>query len=266
MPEHWQVYVAPMARTADDEIFLRELPPDGTPVGNYRLIQQLSWNEERYWKVRDRLVDDGKVALGKGRGGAVRLVMIAPTPAPASPIITAGVTRELDLYEPLAETLRQQWRLERRLDNFLVEVTALQGRRSTGGVWTRPDLTGVSVRRFAHVPGVHFDAWTFEVKPTWELNVVGVAEAAAHARFATRSYVCYHLENADGGPELDMCVDEARRFGVGVVSFVDPRDFKTWEVHVDAERHEPDPALLDEFIAAQLPHATKHELQRWLRS
>jgi hypothetical protein len=255
-----------MARTSDDEIFLRELPPDGTPIGNYRLIQQLGWNEDRYWRVRARLVDDGLVVLGKGRGGAVRLVVAASTSPPVPPTVTGGITRELDLYEPLGETLLQQWRLERRLDNFIVEITALQGRRSTGGVWTRPDLTGISVRRFAHVPGVHFDVWTFEVKPIWELNVVGVAEAAAHARFATRSYVFYHLETADGGPELDVCVDEARRFGVGVVSFVDPRDFKTWEVHLDAERHEPDPALLDEFIATQMSDETKHELQRWLRS
>lgn len=255
-----------MARTADEEILLRELPADGTSIGNYRLIQQLGWNEDRYWKVRARLVDDGKVALGKGRGGAVRLVVMESPSASAPPLVTAGVTRELDLYDPLEETLSLQWRLERRLDNFIVERTALQGRRATGGVWTRPDLTGISVRRFAHVPGVHFDVWTFEVKPTWELNVVGVAEAAAHARFATRSYVMYHLEAAEGGPELDVCVDEARRFGVGVVSFVDPRDFKTWEVHLDADRHEPDPALLDEFIATQLSDATKHELQRWLRS
>src|SRR5690349_6888653 len=144
------------------------MPTDGTAIGNYRLMQDLSWTEDRYWKVRDRLVDEGKVALGRGRGGTVRLLKIVPAVpelplivsppgaviAPCAPVLAPLAEREIDLYAPLGETLRQQWRSERRLDNFLVEVTALQGKRPTGGVWTRPDLTGVSVRRFAHVPGV----------------------------------------------------------------------------------------------------------------
>lgn len=265
-----------MARTADDEILLRELPTDASSIGNYRLMSTLGWTEDRYWRVRDRLLDEGKIAVGRGRGGTVRLVVpavsVAPpvgdlgAPAQPSAPAPAAVTREIDLYPPLVETLREKWKSERRLDSFLVEVTGLQGRRVTGGVWTRPDLTGISVRRYAHVPGVHFDVWTFEVKPSWETNVVGVFEAAAHSRFATRSYALFQVDSLEEvSKELETCIDEARRFGIGLVAFVDPRDFRTWEVHVDADRRSPDPEVLDEFIATQLPEASKHELQRWLR-
>lgn len=268
-----------MARTPDDDIFLRELPTDGRALGNYRLIETLGWPEERYWRVRDRLIDEGRIAIGRGRGGTVRLLPQNGESAPALGVPSAAVglpsagptsvlvpEKEVDLYPPLAETLRHQWKNERRLDNFLVEVTGQQGRRATGGVWTRPDLTGISVRRFAYVPGVHFDVWTFEVKPSWETNVIGVFEAAAHSRFATRSYVLYHVTKLDEvSDELETCIEEARRFGIGFVAFSDPSDFKTWEVHVDADRREPDPEMLDEFIATQIPDSAKHELQRWLR-
>lgn len=262
-----------MARTADAEIFLRSLPADDTAVGNYRLIEQLGWDEDRYWKVRDQLVDDGKIVRGRGRGGSVSRVLekpapVAPTVAPG-PATSAAVTAERQLYPDLQRTLESHWKLERRLDQFLVEVTADQGSRATGGVWTRPDLTGVSVRRFAYVPGVHFDVWSFEIKPQWQTNVVGVFEAAAHSRFATRSYVMYHIDPAGdpvGSGALEACIREADRFNIGLVTFADPRDFKTWEVHSEPERRDPDPLFVDEFVATQLTDNTKREINRWLRS
>jgi hypothetical protein len=83
---------------------------------------------------------------------------------------------------------------------------------------------------------------------------------------STRSYVLFPLENPDDVVEdLATCIEEARRFGIGFVSFVDPREFETWEVHVDARRREPDPEVLDEFIATQLTDTARHDLQRWLR-
>jgi len=50
------------------------------------------------------------------------------------------VEAEIALYEPLASVLRAQWAREKSFSHHHVEITAQQGRRSTGGRWTRPDL------------------------------------------------------------------------------------------------------------------------------
>jgi hypothetical protein len=179
----------------------------------------LNWDEEKYWRVRDRLFDEGKLVLGRGRGGSVARVVAVPVP----PIQSASASRaildatgspmpvntESDLYEPLLATLQAQWSRFRRLDNFLAAITANQGRRQTNGTWTRPDITGISVRRYAHVQGVHFDLWTFEIKPSWQVNVTGVFEAAAHSKFATRPFVMFNVPEDEEPSELSRCIEEA---------------------------------------------------------
>jgi hypothetical protein len=69
-----------------------------------------------------------------------------------------------------------------------------------------------------------------------------------------------------GPSALDACVREAERFKIGLITFADPRDFKTWEVVSEPERRDPDPLLVDEFVATQLNDVTKREINRWLRS
>ena len=261
-----------VARTPDEDIFLRNLPDDGQRVGNYRLLEKLGWEEDKYWRIRDRLLDAGKVIVGRGRGGSVARVV---NQSPAVLVVPGGdgvpkpppapVGQESDLYPPLLDTLQNQWGKYRRLDQFTATMTAMQGRRDTGGTWTRPDITGMSVRRYSYVQGVHFDLWTFEVKPSWAVTVAGVFEAAAHSKFATRSFVMYHVPSDDEPVEFSRCVDEATRFEIGLITFTNAADFGTWEVHLDAPRRSPDPEHLDEFIATQIPDDLKAELQRWLR-
>jgi hypothetical protein len=163
--------------------------------------------------------------------------------------------------------LRNAWKAEKRLSEATVEVTARQGRRDTGGTWTRPDITVLSMRTFRHLAGKHYDVWTFEIKPFNQVDVTGVFEAASHSRCANRSFVMFHVINGESESEnvstLNRCVEEARRFGVGLITFADPGDFGTWDVRVEAPRHEPDPEVLEEFIATQLSEESKDEFMRW---
>lgn len=79
--------------------FVQHLPADGGAVGNSRHRQVLSeqagreFGEEEYNAIRDRLVADGRVLRGPGRGGSVRraaarerasVAAPAPKPAPVS--------------------------------------------------------------------------------------------------------------------------------------------------------------------------------------
>jgi adenine-specific DNA-methyltransferase len=51
------------------------VPPDGTPKGNIRLIQESGLSEDDYWPLRNKLIEQGKIGKGKGKGGSVyRLV------------------------------------------------------------------------------------------------------------------------------------------------------------------------------------------------
>jgi hypothetical protein len=73
------------------------------------------------------------------------------------------------------------------------EITARQGKKATGGKWSRPDITAVSIRTFTHLPNKYLDVWTFEVKSVDWLDVTAIFEAAAHGSRATRSYALLQI-------------------------------------------------------------------------
>ena len=61
-----------MPRISDEERFLSFVPEDGASIGNKNLCGQLGWEDEKYWRVRARLIEKGIVAKAPGGGGAVR--------------------------------------------------------------------------------------------------------------------------------------------------------------------------------------------------
>ncbi len=265
--------------TVDDDLekLLQEVPADGSSVGNTSLRVKLGWTEERYFRTRDALVEAGNLLLGRGRGGSIRRVIEEPQPA-ARPMgqvdrvgagtgavagLVAGtnIGAESELYDPIAAVLRSAFAQEQRLQQAWFEVTARQGRRSTGGKWTRPDIAGASIRRFKYSPGIHLDVWTFEVKPAGASDVTGVFEAAAHSRAATRSCVLYHRPNFDEEESLRI-MQEAQRLGIGLIVFDNPADYDTWEILVAPTRRQPEPEAVEEFIEVQLSQQIKDELLR----
>lgn len=58
----------------DTRTFVSTLRKLGTSSGNGALRTALGWSETRYWKVHAALIDAGRVAKGRGRGGSVALV------------------------------------------------------------------------------------------------------------------------------------------------------------------------------------------------
>lgn len=246
---------------------LREL---GGSSGNVALQRALTWDENLYWPVRNRIYDRGLLTLGRGRGGSVSLAAAqaqppAAEPAPAGPPPAA---QEDALYEPIATVLRSAWVKDYRLRQVRVEITAAQGRRQTGGTWTRPDLVVVGLRVFPHLPGKYLDLFTVEVKPSWAVDVTAVYEALAHRRAATHALVWLHVPN-DRVAALEDVVEavcsEAKRFGIGVIVASEPDNYESWDVRVEPIRSEPDPEALNDFITVQLSPATKEEIVAWVR-
>ena len=56
----------------DPDVLLTHVPTDGSTIGNQRLREALGWQEARYTRVRDDLVEQGTLGKGPGRGGTVR--------------------------------------------------------------------------------------------------------------------------------------------------------------------------------------------------
>lgn len=262
------------------DALLSKLKDLGGNAGNTRLIRELGWPEDEYWIIRDRMVDLGLLRKYRAYGGAVTLVDKVLVDAVEGqldrddlPAIGDDVgeledrkAAERDLYEPIASVLRGPWAKHNRFRHHLVEVTANQGRRNTGGTWTRPDLAVAALRVFPFLPGKYFDLITFEVKPSWALSVTGVYEALAHRRAGTQAYLWLHCADLKSNSEvLALIQEEAERHGIGLIVAPDPSNFDTWDQRCDPERVEPDPDMLNEFIALQMTEGAKDELAAWVR-
>lgn len=250
---------------------LRQL---GGSSGNVSLSRALGWgDDDLYWGVRNRLVDQGVLRLGQGRGGSVRLVEREPEPGPPGPTEPERAEpeparAEADLYQPMAGVIRTKWVKDNRFRSSVVEITAYQGRRQTGGTWSRPDITVVGLSMFSLLPGKYVDIVTFEIKPEWGLDVTSVYEALAHRRAANRAYLLVHIpeDQLNAFEELlESVCSEAKRHGVGVIVTTNPSSYEQWDERVEAVRHEPAAHLMNDFLALQLSDEAKNELRDWLR-
>lgn len=260
--------------TEHENKLIKTLQVYGGHAGNYSMIEALGWDEEKYWSTRNRLVESGRLKRGRGRGGSISFTSVpsAPSPAPCEEKLGSRLTGvpEEDLYEPVAKVLRAEWAKDMGFRNHSVEVTARQGRRDTGGVWTRPDIVVAALRTFQYVPNRFFDLVTFEIKPLSKIDVTAVYEALAHRRAATQSYVWLHVpaecaDNDETNDLLETVMEEASRHGIGMIVGADPAGYSTWDIRIPAVRHDTDPEALNDFITQQLPSAAKDEIAKWGR-
>ena len=109
---------------------LEKIREKGGHAGNVTIQKELNWDDDLYWPIRDRLVDSGLLQLGRGRGGSVSLVAqpssVESVGATATVPPLAGVA-EVDLYEPVAQVLKNEWARDMRFRSHVVEITRRQG-------------------------------------------------------------------------------------------------------------------------------------------
>jgi len=88
-----------MAKATIAEIrkaILKELPKDGTAVGNLSLQTRIAERleakvkEDDYFEARNALIEEGKLETGRGRGGSVRRVVRTEEAAPIAPQVVAA--------------------------------------------------------------------------------------------------------------------------------------------------------------------------------
>jgi hypothetical protein len=273
-----------MQLNVDDQSLVDQLAQRGGSASNRAIQHALGWDDDRYWIVRNGLVDQSVIVRGRGRGGTIRLlsdkdapdIVTVPVPVAVGDVHVAGnvndiqaaVQREVGLYEPMAAVIKKDWARDRRANPLAVEITALQGRRATGGTWSRPDIVSIEIKTYAYVPGKYLEVVTFEIKPVDAINVQAVYEALAHRRSATHSYVVLHVPKTSTvalGEVVDDVRVVARSHGIGLIVASKPDDYDTWDELEEAHRVEPDPTRLDNFIGTQLGENTRNKIVLSLR-
>ena len=247
--------------------------PNDRAIGNTALLRELekkdgSWTQELYWAIRNTLINDGLLERGRGKGGSVRKASDNNDDTNAEiQSEEQSTSAENDLYEPMAQVIRNSWAPDQGFDPVRVEITAYGGRRSDGK-WARPDVTLATYKTFPYVGGKHFDLITFEIKPSKGFDVTAVYEALAHRRAATRAYALIHVRDEHKesyGEAIEEITEEAKCHGVGIIVAGDPEKYETWEELVVAKRKEPDPHRLNEFLSKQVSQAFREQIAQWIR-
>lgn len=248
--------------------FIAALEEAGGSSGNGALRGNLDWSEEFYWKVQGHLIEQGLIVAGRGKGGSVRLTeaqaAISDEPNKISIELPVVPAKERDLYADLKATIETRWINRFALDDVLVDETHSRGSRNTGGTFTRPDITAAGVRRYVYLPK-RLEIVTFEVKPASNLSVMGVLEAIALREAAHRSYVIFATSRAkfEASTESERILELSQKYGIGLLLTERPKDVETWEVLLDAIRHEPDPSRLDRFLIDLPNELMKKQLSKW---
>lgn len=235
------------------------VPKDGS-ISNKRLREKLGWSEKTYWSRRNMLVDEGRLQLGRGKGGSVRRV---------DPERSKDPNREMSYYKDLKQAIQAEFTAE--YQEALVDVTAHGGSKYTGGRWTRPDLTLVGVT-FGEIipPYVYLDVHTFEVKRVQDADVTAIHEALRHRVAATHATVVVvvpskaHQKNEDFERRVGLMSEEAARLGVGLSTW-SPRMRPRWNHLIRAPRAEPEPSALDRFLSEQLLEESINRIGEWFK-
>jgi hypothetical protein len=144
--------VTPDERKQLSRMLFDLVPTDGTSIGNGSLRDKLKepakktltldLTDEAYWELRNELIAQGLIEKGRGYGGSVYRVKNVE----AKQVKAARTkSREAELYPMVGEYIERTWVKDNGITQFVLERTALQGKKKTGGKWTRPENPGKSL-------------------------------------------------------------------------------------------------------------------------
>jgi hypothetical protein len=234
------------------------LPEDGTPVLNrvmrVMLARRLATavDQDRYFRARDLLLNQGRIGVQRGQGGQVFLLPDAAKPSRA-PERTGGTT-EAGLMTGLQNYLSGPFRKGLDLPSgaaCIVQDTSTQGPRR--GRWARPDFILVSAMKFGLMPGAQIDVHSFELKTETGATDLAVYEALAQTRFTHFGHLVWHLpEKSNSEARLAEIQQQCEQHGIGLIRMRDPDDAETCEILADPARKATPPAIVDGFLERRL--------------
>lgn len=99
----------------------------------------------KFWIFVDvahgRALDQGLAISGRGKGGSLQLLVSDEALASEEdkvPVEGKPDGKELVLYEPAKNVIKEYWAKSEHYDEYIVGITAMRGIASTGGKWSRP--------------------------------------------------------------------------------------------------------------------------------
>ena len=175
---------------------------------------------------------------------------------------------ESDLYQPVHDYLELRFRdrLKPLYGDLraVTAITATAGGTGTGR-WSKPDLCLLALWRHKYAPTWQLDLHGFEVKPEQRCTVESVHEALNHTSHVHFAHLVWHNREWDDAElRCKSIIDRCRRFGVGLITFAEPRDPSSYSVRYPAPRHQPSGDAVDEFIETRIPPDDKATLSSWL--
>lgn len=248
--------------TEDEKSLLEEVPKDGRAIGNGSLRNILKWDSSKYVEVKKSLIKKNVLQPGRGRGGSVSRDAAVTSPVAPNITQTGGKKKEKEIY-PFFKKALETWAADQEWTDWFIEHNPFQGKKNTGGMWTRPDFVVVGHKKYEYTPGPVRDIESFELK-TEDFSIDAVFEAASHSRFATKSYLVICGDEKDIDAQLMTRTElECQRFDIGLLLFDINADPNTWIWRVDAVRKEPDPDEVEQFIEKQFSQEHKKQMRNW---
>lgn len=263
------------------KLLLSLLEVGGQARGNVTLMQELKEkikdkfgqeiSNDDYWTIRNPLVDEGILVRSRGKGGAVMRTpetQVQETELQKTKPKKKYEKKEGKLQKPFVKYLQDYWIKDIGVgDQIVVQDTANQGSKKTGGKWSRPDVSIAAVIRYSFTPGKQLEVLTFELKAMDEHDKIeNVFECASHSVFSHRSYLA--LECPDGKPgsdKFERVETLCKRFGIGLMIFSDVKDPESFNEILEPERKNPDPKEIDNFIRNQFDNEKQEKLILMLR-
>ncbi len=228
-----------MPRTPDTKVFLTRLQELGGSAGNKALREKLHWAEEKYFRVRKTLIEEGLVEIGRGQGGSVNMPGGVTTTDGASAVKPKTPLVEADHYPIIMSKIAEQ--LKHDFRSAVVEQTAFMGKIETGGKWSRPDILAVTFQRFEYVANDEFILRSYEIKRSDVVDADAVAEVASHRRLVEMAYLVV-VPHGGSNTIFDPTDSKRRRIekeclkaGVGLILVPDYEAKSDIDIAIDAE-------------------------------
>jgi hypothetical protein len=231
---------------------LEVLPKDGSMMGNISLRNRLGLDTSEFQKAKLQLQEQGKVVVGKGKGGSIGLVEIS---IPISkPIIISGVKSESELYPHIKKYFDEEWGPGYTTPDYYCSIiTATTKGHRIRGLWSRPDVSILTVTKYQFLPTKLVEVTTIEAKRYGDATPQAVFETASHSKFAHQSYLIIewledtNIDDTDN-ENVKRILKEAQRFGIGIIQMKNNRGKWEFRDMLDPQRHEPEPEDCNTFI------------------
>ena len=261
--------------SSDERAFLNEIPSNGNSETHHSVYRALGWDDLRFWKARDGLVQRGLIKTAPGKlGVAYQRIQVSPLDelsqvdeeideAEVQEIIKAPSPSN-QLHDYFSSAI-EKWALENHFANYFIEV-ASKLERNVVRFESRPDLVLASLETFQFLPNKYIEVLSYMVRGMHDWSLEAVFETASFARFSNRSFLALQKDIRTGPPAgLEARIEEeCRRLGVGLIIFEDPGDYATFQFKVAPQKTFFDPRETDRLLES-FSSENRAKLLRWIR-